>query len=1121
MSVAAHPARPAAPPAAAAVPAGAAPRGPGLVGLTLLLAVSLLATARLGLLLAVQPSAVTPLWPPSGLALAALMLFGRRALPGCALGLLAGEALSAGALGGAVASILATVALASASLAEVALAAWLLRRVPGAMREHPVRETLRYAAVCAGCCALAALAGPLVRQLAAGADLARATAADSPFGILTWWVGDTTGMLVVAPLLLVASHPLLRVDRVAVQAFPTLCLGFGLTLFTTFATGMVGREARMQRFEAEATRLAVSLANQAEMAARDLETLQHVLSRVPFNRDEFQALASPMLARSPWQSTFSWLPRVTAAQREAFETSADGLDGASVRQLADDGTLVRAGARPELFPIAWTVPQAGREALVGVDQAADRWRGPALAAARANGHVGVTVPMHSLANATDERLVQVMFAPVPPLHAAQARADAPASPRGFVSATIDLDRLLRAALLQRDVRGQQVLLFDPRSPDAAALEWLSATQVRMLDPAARRQADADWQQGLFRRVDVRVADRGWVLVCRPVDAGLLPAFGWAQGAVFGSGLAFTALLTGFLIARRRRDEALRQARDRLEDQVAERTRDLGQTNERLRAEVEDHRRTERLLEEASRRAEGASRAKSLFLANMSHEIRTPLNAVLGYTQLLLEDRRQPADARERLQVVHSAGYRLLGLINDVLDLAKIEAGGLQLSEGPIHLARELADVAALFAPRAREKGLDLRLDLQLDGVPLLRGDRTKLGQVVLNLLGNALKFTDEGAITLRARREAGITQIEVEDTGPGMSAAEVATLFTAFRQGSAGREKGGTGLGLALSRSIAQAMGGDLLLASTPGMGTQVQLTLPLPVDAGAPGAGEGEGAGDAGLMDAPGAAGKRRRVDPATPCRALVVEDDAHSRDVLATLLAQAGCTVTTAVDGQAGLEACEAAEMGGAGTAWLQAVQQGAAPGPQPTGDAHAAPFDIVFSDIRMPRLDGLAMMRALRARLRTATMPLVAVSASSLEHQRRDYIDQGFDDFIGKPYPFEAIYDALAQHAHVRFVAVPDEDDPTADPRPADGGDAAAGAAAAATSPLVRDAAWQARLQALADAAAQASATAVRRGLAALHPADLDAAQRRAVEAELRRYDFDALERLVRACIDTVTP
>jgi len=454
--------------------------------------------------------------------------------------------------------------------------------------------------------------------------------------------------------------------------------------------------------------------------------------------------------------------------------------------------------------------------------------------------------------------------------------------------------------------------------------------------------------------------------------------------------------------------------------------------------------------------------------------------VLGYTQLLIEDRHQAPGTRERLRVIYAAGQRLLGLINDVLDLAKIEAGALQVHLAPMDLRHELGEIFSLFEPRAQAKGLLLRLDIDLDTAAAFVTDRAKFGQVVLNLLGNALKFTDAGRIVLRAWRAGGDTVVEVEDTGPGMDEAELADLFTAFRQGAAGMDKGGTGLGLNLSRHIAQALGGELSVTSGKGRGTTVRLRLPM------------DEADHARVTAAAFAGG--RRLAPGTSLRVLVVEDDPYSRDVLVTLLRETGCDVESAVDGEAGLAACRA----------------------RPA----AAPYDIVFTDIRMPRLDGLQMLHALRADERTRGLPLVAVSASSLEHERRYYVGNGFQDFVGKPYEFAAIHEMLALHAGARLVAAPAEE-----PADAPAADVAVDVVdrlqrdAAAAVGVVRRSVLRSRLAALADGAASGSMTQVRDQLAALAAAparSLPDGLLAQLEGDLRQYDFTTLEGRVREAL-----
>jgi PAS domain S-box-containing protein len=483
-------------------------------------------------------------------------------------------------------------------------------------------------------------------------------------------------------------------------------------------------------------------------------------------------------------------------------------------------------------------------------------------------------------------------------------------------------------------------------------------------------------------------------------------------------------------------------------------------------DVSERKRMIAALESAKEEAERANRSKSVFLANMSHEIRTPLNAVLGFTQLLLADSGLPAHVQSRLRVIHSAGNRLLGLINDVLDLAKIESGGLQVALAPFDLLQELRDIDHLYGAHARAKGLALQTELTLAAPAVVMGDRTKVGQIVSNLLGNALKFTERGHVGLHAWREPGAAErvwIEVTDTGAGISPAELGELFVPFRQGAAGQEKGGTGLGLVLSRDMARAMGGDLAVTSAPGAGTRVRVWLPLPPTAGAP----------AGAALAAGA----QVLAAGTRCRVLVIEDDADSRVVLVNLLREAGCEVDEALDGEDGLAMCR------------------------------ARPYDLVFSDIRMPRLNGVEMMRRLRADPATRGLPVIAVSASSLEHERRFYVDNGFRDFIGKPYPFQDVYRALVEHGGARLApaappaaggAAQDADAPAEAPPPDPAG----------LPPLVRE-----QLRELAEAASRGQLAAVRRLMAALAPAAIGRARWRDFDEAAQAYDFQQLEARVR--------
>lgn len=392
------------------------------------------------------------------------------------------------------------------------------------------------------------------------------------------------------------------------------------------------------------------------------------------------------------------------------------------------------------------------------------------------------------------------------------------------------------------------------------------------------------------------------------------------------------------------------------------------------SDISEQKQIEQALQQAKNDAEEATRAKSRFLANMSHEIRTPLNAVLGYSQLLMSDQSLSPLQRERMSSILNSGQRLLHLINDILDLSKIEAGALQVRQDYFDLHQELLDIIALMTTKASSKGLRLEYKIDLPTPAIVKSDRQKIGQIILNLLGNAIKFTPSGSVSLQVKLQDKLVHFHIHDTGPGIAAQELKLLFAAFKQGKAGEESGGTGLGLVISKHIAEGLGGDLHLDSAPGKGTHAHLQLPLSL----------ETSTQLDLQTQP----DQVRLAEGARCNVLVVEDDAASRDVLANLLRDVGCDVLVAGNGREGLLL------------------------------AGSEALDIIFTDIRMPELNGTDMLKQLRERISFEQLPVVAVSASSLEHERTFYLGQGFHEFIGKPYQFRDILSALVKFVPGKF-------------------------------------------------------------------------------------------------------
>jgi len=387
-----------------------------------------------------------------------------------------------------------------------------------------------------------------------------------------------------------------------------------------------------------------------------------------------------------------------------------------------------------------------------------------------------------------------------------------------------------------------------------------------------------------------------------------------------------------------------------------------------------HERTLQLAEAESRAVE-ANRAKSVFLANMSHELRTPLNAVIGFAQLMARSRTMTDADRENLSIIRRGGEHLLGLINDVLSISKIEAGKMSAERRPFDPRELMADVAEMIRARTEVSGLALVSDVSRTFPPAVLGDEGKLRQVLINLLGNAVKFTETGTIAVHASWSGGRATFEVSDTGHGISEEEIATLFQPFVQTATGRQaKEGTGLGLVITQQLVRLMGGDITVRSRRGEGTTFRFDIDLPVAT--------ERVVRHEVKRVIGlAAGERRRI--------AVVDDTRDNRTLLRKLLESVGFEVRDAANGQDAIEL------------WR-------------TWHPH-----LIFMDQRMPVMDGSEATRAIRGAEVEGRTPIIALTASAFEHERRRSWKNGADEFVVKPFAEETIFDVIARHIGVRFI------------------------------------------------------------------------------------------------------
>jgi signal transduction histidine kinase/CheY-like chemotaxis protein len=399
-------------------------------------------------------------------------------------------------------------------------------------------------------------------------------------------------------------------------------------------------------------------------------------------------------------------------------------------------------------------------------------------------------------------------------------------------------------------------------------------------------------------------------------------------------------------------------------------------NQLLTREIEAHRRTDAALQQAKDLAEAANQAKTRYVAGMTHELRTPLNSILGYAQILLKDDQVQGVRRASVATIHRSGEHLHGLIDGLLDLARIEAGRLRLDPAPLPMHEFLDDLVRMVGPQAEAKGLSFRLETSGRIPQYVNADARRLRQILINLLGNAVRFTDQGSITLRLDHRREVARFEVIDTGIGIAAQDQERIFLPFERGSAGRRTGdpGTGLGLTITHLLTQLMGGELTLQSAPGAGSTFTVRLYLR-EVGAPTRSR------FAHRPVTGYEGPRRTL--------LVVDDQPTQRQMLVGMLVPLGFHIREAASGRECLESV---------------LEQ---------------PPDAVLLDISMDDMDGWQTAKAIRAAGFTG-LPIVMVSANAFENQADKLADAGVQGFVDKPVIESELLAALQRHLQLDWLA-----------------------------------------------------------------------------------------------------